>query len=103
MFVGTDPDEWWEGFVAFREAMAAQSEAMGGMQIVPGQLQAYREGDVGWVVDRDASFRLADGRQIPFRSTLIFRREAGEWRLVHLHSSLGVRNEKMFGEEATAS
>jgi ketosteroid isomerase-like protein len=23
VFVGTDPDEWWEGFDAFREAMRA--------------------------------------------------------------------------------
>jgi SnoaL-like domain len=102
VFVGTDPDEWWEGFDAFREAMRAQSEAMGGMHIVPGELRAYREGEVGWVVDRDASFELADGTQIPFRSTLVFHREDSEWKLVHLHSSLGVRNEEMFGEDVTS-
>jgi ketosteroid isomerase-like protein len=98
VFVGTDPDEWWEAFEAFREAMRAQSEGMRGMRIVPGELQAHREGEVGWVVDRDASFELPDGTQIPFRSTLVFRREEGEWKLVHLHSSLGVRNEERFGE-----
>ncbi len=102
MFLGTDPNEWWEGFEALREAMRAQSEALGGMQIVAGQLQAYREGGVGWVIDRDASFRLPDGRDIPFRSTLVFRREDGEWKLVHGHSSIGVRNEAMFGEDVTA-
>jgi ketosteroid isomerase-like protein len=75
---------------------------MGGMHIVPGELRAYREGEVGWVVDRDASFELADGTQIPFRSTLVYRREDGEWKLVHLHSSLGVRNEEMFGEDVTS-
>jgi ketosteroid isomerase-like protein len=103
LFVGTDPNEWWEGFGALREAMRAQSEAMGGMQIVAGQLQAYGEGSVGWVIDRDASFRLPDGREIPFRSTLVFRREDGEWKLVHLHSSIGVKNEEIFGEDVTAS
>jgi ketosteroid isomerase-like protein len=105
VFVGTDPSEWWEGFEALREAMRAQSEAMGGggLQIVAGQLQAYREGSVGWVIDRDASFRLPDGTQIPFRSTVVFRREEGEWKLVHAHSSIGVRNEEMFGEDVTAS
>ena len=37
---------------------------MGGdrLQIVSGQLQVYREGSVGWAVDRDDSFRLADGK-----------------------------------------
>ena len=103
MFVGTDPGEWWEGFEALREAMRAQSEAMGGMQIVPGQLRAYSEGNVGWVIDRDASFRVPDGPEIPFRSTVVFHREDGEWKLVHLHSSIGVKNEEMFGEDATAS
>ncbi len=103
MFLGTDPNEWWEGFEALREAMRAQSEAMGGMQIVAGQLQAYREGRVGWVIDRDASFRLPDGREIPFRSTLVFRREDGEWKLVHLHSSIGVSNEEMVGQDLSTS
>ena len=101
VFVGTDPGEWWEGFEALREAIRAQSEAMGGMQIVPGQLRAYSEGNVGWVIDRDASFRVPDGPEIPFRSTVVFRREDGEWKLVHGHSSIGVRNEEMFGEDAT--
>ncbi len=105
VFIGTDPNEWWEGFEAFVEAMRAQVEAMGdgGLQIAAGQLQAYREGSVGWVIDRDASFRLPDGREIPFRSTLVFRREDGEWKLVHLHSSIGVSNEEIFGEDVTAS
>jgi adenylate cyclase len=102
VFVGTDPNEWWEGFEAFVEAMRAQSEAMGGMQIVAGQLQAYQEGGIGWVIDRDASFRLPDGTEIPFRNTVVFRREDGEWKLVHEHASIGIRNEEMFGEDVTA-
>ena len=102
VFVGTDPDEWWEGFEAFVEAMRAQSEAMGGMQIVSGQLQAYQEGSIGWVIDRDASFRMPDGTEIPFRNTVIFRREDGEWKVVHEHASIGIRNEEMFGEDVTA-
>jgi adenylate cyclase len=102
VFVGTDPNEWWEGFEAFVEAMRAQSEAMGGMQIVSGQLQAYQEGNIGWVIDRDASFRMPDGTEIPFRNTVVFRREDGEWKLVHEHASIGIRNEEMFGEDVTA-
>ncbi len=104
VFIGTDPNEWWEGFEAFVEAMRAQAEAMGGsgLQIVPGQLQAYREGNVGWVIDRDASFRLPDGTEIPFRNTVVFHREDGEWKLVHEHASIGVSNEDIFGEDVTA-
>ena len=105
VFVGTDPNERWEGFEAFVEAMRAQSEAMGGegLRIVPGQLRAYYEGSVGWAIDRDASFRLPDGTEVPFRSSAVFVQEDGEWKVVHLHVSIGVRNEEVFGEDVTAS
>ncbi len=104
VFVGTDPNEWWEGFEAFAEAMRAQSEAMEGeMQIVAGRLQAYQEGSIGWVIDRDASFRLPDGTEIPFRNSCVFHLEDGEWKLIHGHTSIGVRNEELFGEDVTAS
>ena len=104
VFIGTDPNEWWEGFEAFVEAMRAQAEAMGGggLQSVAGQLQAYSEGSVGWAIDRDALFRLPDGTEIPFRNTCVFVQEDGEWKLIHGHSSIGVRNEEMFGEDVTA-
>ena len=101
-FIGTDSNEWWEGL---REAARTQSEAIegGGLQIVGGQLQAYSEGNVGWSIDRNASFRLPNSTQIPFRNTGVFRREDGEWKLVHGHTSIGVRSEELFGEDVTAS
>src|SRR4051794_11422040 len=71
VYVGSDPNDWWEGFEVFLEALRAESEALGGMQIVAGQLQAYREGNVGWSIDRDALFRLPDGTEIPFRNTYV--------------------------------
>jgi ketosteroid isomerase-like protein len=99
VFVGTDPNEWWEGYEAFLEATRAQEEAMGGdgLQIVPEQIQAYREGSVGWVIDRD-SFQLPDGTEVPFRNSAVFLQEDNEWKLVHLHSSIGVRNEELSGD-----
>ena len=103
VYIGSDPDEWWEGLESFVEAMRAQSEAMEGMQIVSGQLQAYREGSVGWSIDRDALFRLPDGTEVPFRNSAVFLREDDGWKLIHAHSSIGVRNEEMFGEDVTAS
>jgi adenylate cyclase len=103
VYIGSDPNEWWEGFEAFVEAMRAQSEAMGEMQIVAGQLQAYREGSVGWSIDRDALFRLADGTEIPFRNSCVFHQEDGEWKLIHGHTSIGVSNEEVLGEDITAS
>jgi ketosteroid isomerase-like protein len=104
VFVGTDPNEWWEGHETFVEAMRVQEEAIGdnGPQIVPDRIQAYREGNVGWVIDYD-SFQLPDGTDVRFRNTTLFLQEDGEWKLVHAHASIGVRNEEMFGEDATSS
>jgi ketosteroid isomerase-like protein len=104
VFVGTDPGEVWEGFEAILEALRAQAEAMGGggLEIVPGQMRACREGNVGWVIDLGSSFRLPDGTEIPVRSTVIFHREEGEWKSVHGHSSIGVGNEELFGGDVSA-
>ena len=55
------------------------------------------------MIDRNASFRLADSTQIPFRNSGVFLREDGEWKLVHGHTSIGVRSEELFGENVTAS
>ena len=106
VYVGSDPNDWWEGLEVFVEALRAESEAIaeaiGGMQIVAGQLQAYREGSVGWSVDRDALFRLPDGTEVPFRNTYVFVQEDGEWKLIHGHTSIGVSNEEVLGEDISA-
>lgn len=71
-FIGTDPDEWWEGAEPFLKAMRAQAEALGGrLKVVAGQLQAYREDNVGWVIDHGPTFRLPNGTEIPARHTLV--------------------------------
>ena len=54
------------------------------------------------MIDRGPLFRMPDGTEIPFRNTVIFRQEDGEWKVVHGHSSIGVRNEEMFEEDVTA-
>jgi class 3 adenylate cyclase len=48
---------------------------------------AFEEGSMGWAFD-DATIVLNDGRSTRCRLTFVFRREAGAWIPVHLHSSL---------------
>jgi hypothetical protein len=76
VYVGADPNEWWEGLEAFVEALRAESEALGETQIVPGQLRAHSEGSFGWSIDRDAKIRLPDGTEIPFRASSPLRSSA---------------------------
>ncbi len=95
-FLGTDPDEWWTDLAGLTRALAAQRQA--GVEVVAGEPLAYREGDVGWAVDRGLRFRIGD-QEFPFRLSVVYHREDGEWKMVHFHSSVGVPNEEAVGVE----
>jgi hypothetical protein len=49
IFVGTDADEWWSSTDAARAAFREQLEATGGLDIEPGDLRGYADGDIGWL------------------------------------------------------
>jgi len=56
-----------------------------------GEVDAFVEGNVGWVSSRPVWF-LEDGTEILTRSTAIFHREDGEWKMVQgPHFSRGVK------------
>jgi hypothetical protein len=97
--IGTAPEEWWNDYNSVLNAMRAQMETAGdAINLVAGDLMAYRHDDVGWVADRP-TFRLG-GVEVPCRHTSVFVREANEWRIVQHHFSIGVTNEDAFGAEA---
>jgi ketosteroid isomerase-like protein len=93
--IGTDPDEWWEGG---REIKAVLREYLGQARLTlkPGQPRIGQTGDVAWFADQPA-FVTPDGHEIPCRLTGVLRREAGEWRIVQSHSSIGVPNAQVLG------
>jgi hypothetical protein len=93
-FLGTDPDEWWTDLAGLSRALTAQRAA--GVSVIPGHPLAYHEGHVGWAVDRAVRFRVGE-QEIPFRFSVVYRREEGEWRMVHFHSSVGVPNDEAIG------
>ena len=95
-FLGTDPDEWWTDLTGLLGALAAQRGA--GVAVVPGEPLAYREGSVGWAVERGVRFRVGD-REVPFRMSVVYHHEDGAWKMVHFHSSFGVPNEEAVGVE----
>ncbi|HMQ54629.1 MAG TPA: nuclear transport factor 2 family protein [Anaerolineae bacterium] len=96
--IATDPNEWWSGHEKITELFKAQSEAMQGISITNSAPLAYSEGTVGWIADRP-TLRLPDGTDLPFRLTIVYHQEEGQWRIVQWHASLGVANEVTFGEE----
>jgi SnoaL-like domain len=50
---------------------------------------AYANGDVGWFADQPR-WRFADGSEARMRMSAVLQREAGGWRMVHSHLSVGV-------------
>lgn len=99
LMIGTDPDEWWSGRDRISEVFRDQVEAMGGsIELVGGDPQGYAVGDAGWFADRPA-FKLPDGTEVPTRLTGAAIREAGEWKLIQTHISVGVANEEAIGHE----
>ncbi|MGO8951525.1 MAG: nuclear transport factor 2 family protein [Ktedonobacterales bacterium] len=92
---GTDPTEWWTDRATIVQMFDAQRQAEDqAPQIIPGNPQAWVEGDLGWVVDQPR-LRLPNGAEVQLRSTSIFHREGGTWKLVHGHASIGVPNDQI--------
>jgi hypothetical protein len=98
VWVGTDPKEWWTSHETMVRVFRDQLKAIGSFDLVDTDPHGYGEGDVGWVADQPA-LRLAAGADIPLRVTALAHREAGAWRFVQWHVSIGVSNEKAVGEE----
>jgi adenylate cyclase len=92
LFIGSDPNEWLEDFDSVIHFYEEASAAVLGIQV--DNLKAYSEGTVGWVADR-VTAKLPDGVEVPVRHTYIFHKENGAWKMVHLHASIGVPNEKI--------
>jgi hypothetical protein len=102
LIIGSDPNEWWTGYDTITQVFKAQMREMGGVSCLPGDPQAYRMGDVGWVADRPR-FRLPDGTELPVRMSIVFVKEDGAWKVAQQHISIGVPNEKIVGQELTVS
>jgi SnoaL-like protein len=94
--IGTDPQEWYEG-PRFRQVWKDQLQAMSGVSVAGSNPRAYQEGSVGWVADRPI-FRFPGGVELTLRVTAVAHREDDEWKLVQIHTSVGVPNEQLLGQ-----
>ena len=91
ILVGTAQDEFVEGRDAVISLVARVIEA--GVQLVPGSPLGHENGDTGWVVDR--SHFTWKGSKVADRMTAVFTRTENSWRLVHLHHSVGIPDDKL--------
>ena len=95
LLIATDPEEWWRGGDNIRAIHSAQTAGIGEIAWHVHEVEAWEEGDIGWAACR-ADMTLASGKVLPHRSTVVFRRENGNWRIIQSHVSLGVPNFESF-------
>ena len=100
LLIGTDPEEWWRGHDTIAKIWETQLGEIGGIGVENADPRGYEAGDVGWMADRP-TLVIGGEMRIPLRTTCVFARENGEWKIAQWHASIGVANEESFGEELT--
>ena len=98
--VGSDVEEWLEGIEA-TEVFLAQVTEMPGLKVTIHRVNAFEEGDVGWLA-ADTTTELDTGATARFRYTVVFRLEGGVWKVIQWHASLPENSESL-GVELTTS
>ncbi len=89
--IGTDEEEWDTDYAAAVAGFLTQTQAVGALTVRAGSPRGYSDGLFGWFEDR-ALVTFADGESAPIRVTGIVRHENGRWRLVQVHTSVGLPN-----------
>lgn len=89
--IGTDEEEWDTDYAAAVAGFLTQTQAVGVLTVRAGSPRGYSDGLFGWFEDR-ALVTFADGESAPIRVTGIVRHENGRWRLVQVHTSVGLPN-----------
>lgn len=90
LVIGTAPGEW----VTERDRLRFGFETEG-VGMTPGpRPAAWANGDVAWYVD-EPTMSYPDGSRVHVRLTAVLLREAGSWKLVHMHASVGVPDEEV--------
>lgn len=96
LLVGTDPDEWLRGKAATAFLSNEATESGGHVKVNIGEVEAYKEGTVGWGIAHP-TITLPNGKKVQPRWSAVFHKERGQWKIVQIHASVGVPNGQAFG------
>ena len=100
VWIGTDPEEWWDDRARILEVFEIQLKEMGGPSVQIGDVASGEAGDGGWAATR-GEIQIPDGPTVAVRITAACVREDGDWRVVQAHASIGAANEEAIGTELT--
>ena len=101
-YIATADDEWWLGSDNFVRLAVQRATEVGFVRLEYDRLEAFEHGDVGWAAASVTALRRS-GDTLSFRFTTTFILEAGIWRVVQWHGSVGVPNPEVFGYDITTS
>ena len=90
LVIGTAPGEWVTDRPRLRFGFETE-----GLTLEPGpNPTGYQEGTMGWFTD-EPWFGFPGGGGMRTRLTGVVRQEAGRWKVVHFHFSVGVPDEEV--------
>jgi hypothetical protein len=98
--IGSGPDEGHDDRESWINAYRSGIAELG-LTLRAEDPRGYEEGTLGWGVDRP-SFVLPDGSYLPTRMTAVLRNEGDDWKIVHLHFSVGVPDEEAIQPASSA-
>jgi hypothetical protein len=87
--IGTAPGERVSDRAALRFGFETE-----GVRLELTDPAAYSEGSVGWVLDEPLFF-FPDGNAMKTRVTAVLHLEDEEWKLIHMHVSVGVPDDEV--------
>jgi|SRR5919109_3185286 hypothetical protein len=95
LVIGTAPGEW----VTERDRLRFGFEAEG-LSIEAGPSPAgWENGETGFFVDEPV-YGFPGGARMKTRLSSVLQREDGDWRIVHMHVSVGVPDEEVIDLQA---
>jgi class 3 adenylate cyclase len=100
-YVGSDPKEWWSGS-EFVDAYPKHVAGWPTPAIDVIAIEAFESGQVGWAAAQ-AMWKWGEAEVTLTRMTFVLILEAGIWRIVQMHNSLGVSNVDWIGVELTGA
>jgi len=102
-YIGTDFHEWWQGpEVATVFAAHMASAPSFEIELEPGDVEGYSEGTVGWGAAR-VRVKFGDAEAVDLRHTSVLVLDAGYWRIVQAHNSVGTPNKDILGFDLTTT
>lgn len=95
-YLGTAEGELWNADM-LRQGYAAYADAMPNVEIRDIKVTAHESGTAGWSVWTGTLRFLNSDRVVPFRTTLVFVLEKGNWKIIQVHNSTPTENVENLG------